>query len=784
MATVPFRARASRLLISIVLVGSGLAAVSAASQSASAAFDLSRVTPVFNGGSDSNNDGGQMGYSVATSGALAAVGVPEANYGGFYHIGTVYLFVRTGTDWKLLRNFFPFGYNNNLRFGESVSLAGSYLFIGIPGDNQNGAGAGAVEVEKVSTTTTNRIDILRPPAGAAAAHFGAAVSVDGTTALVGSPGAGSGAADLYLLASNHWTWKSRTTPTGLSASAQFGASVDIDGGYALVGAPNDASGAGSVGGYQRSGNNLVQQASLASLTPQAGSHFGAKVSLDAAYGAVTQPDWSAGGSFGTVQLIQRTGAVWAVKTYLQGGVGEHFGQGADISGSVVVVAGDDTITPYTRSGTVYNTGIRTDISPDSFGATGGGVAIAGSYVVYGTPTSIGPGNEPNVGAAGMLFKSGANWLIQNRIQVPVPQVNEQFGYSSATDGKRYLVVGAPGKAGLGFGSGAAYVQRSDGQLLWSFQQRLVGDSPATGDGFGASVATDGKVIVVGAPGDDGNGVVYVYTLSGTNFVRQARLSAPTGVTNFGAHVAYSANAIAVSAPGNASTPGAVVLYVKANTVWNKQVTLTDQDFSGPGDEFGAGVGLSGAYLVVGSPNSGGYGQAYVYQHSGATWPLKATLTGIGGVPGDRFGAAVAIDGTRVVVGAPGTDFIGTDTGAAFVFLRTNTTWADHQDLYPATTDTFGSFGSAVAILGTEVVVGAPSGTGTTSGSGFIEEFRNSTAGTLVTPLSSDAAMGCGHSVAIVNVPNLYVAAFAGCPQMSFPATSGSGGGYVYWDQNF
>lgn len=128
----------------------------------------------------------------------------------------------------------------------------------------------------------------------------------------------------------------------------------------------------------------------------------------------------------------------------------------------------------------------------------------------------------------------------------------------------------------------------------------------------------------------------------------------------------------------------------------------------PDDQFGYSVASSGNLLVVGAPALGfpptSPGAAYVYQRSGSAWTLQARLTPANGLPGDAFGAAVAIDGNTIVVGSP-TD--GT-VGFAYIFVLINGVWVQQPDiLRPSDNATFANFASSVAISKETIAVGAP-----------------------------------------------------------------------------
>lgn len=90
-----------------------------------------------------------------------------------------------------------------------------------------------------------------------------------------------------------------------------------------------------------------------------------------------------------------------------------------------------------------------------------------------------------------------------------------------------------------------------------------------------------------------------------------------------------------------------------------------------------------------------------------TFRHEAQIVAPGGAAGDAFGEALAISGDTLVVGASGDDTEGSNAGAAFVFVRSGTTWALQQELQPLDASTFADFGEAVAIAGDTIVVGAP-----------------------------------------------------------------------------
>ncbi|MGH6819950.1 MAG: FG-GAP repeat protein, partial [Methylocella sp.] len=156
--------------------------------------------------------------------------------------------------------------------------------------------------------------------------------------------------------------------------------------------------------------------------------------------------------------------------------------------------------------------------------------------------------------------------------------------------------------------------------------------------------------------------------------------------------------------------------------------------TGPSDQFGYSVAISGDTLVVGAPSEDSKatgvdgdqsdnsitdaGAAYVFVRSGATWSQQAYLKASNTGSDDQFGYSVAISGDTLVVAAPSeasnatgvdgdqSDNSAADSGAAYVFARSGTTWSQQAYLKASNTDSGDQFGWSVAISGDSVVVGA------------------------------------------------------------------------------
>ena len=165
------------------------------------------------------------------------------------------------------------------------------------------------------------------------------------------------------------------------------------------------------------------------------------------------------------------------------------------------------------------------------------------------------------------------------------------------------------------------------------------------------------------------------------------------------------------------------MYVRSNGVWSEQAKLTASD--GVADDlFGHSVSIDGDTAVIGAfrddDNGSNSGSAYVYVRSDGVWSEQAKLTASDGAQDDSFGYSVSIDGDTVVVGAMDDDN-GSGSGSAYVYVRSNGVWSEQQKLTASDGATGDYFGYSVSIDGDAVIIGASGDedNGNASGSAYV-----------------------------------------------------------------
>lgn len=191
----------------------------------------------------------------------------------------------------------------------------------------------------------------------------------------------------------------------------------------------------------------------------------------------------------------------------------------------------------------------------------------------------------------------------------------------------------------------------------------------------------------------------------------------TAGDDYGAGVGISGTTAAIGSPhANDAAPdsGAVVIFRQVAGAWTEQEHVT---MAGRSRGFGAAVAIEGATLVVGAPEAAadgsGGGSAHAFDHDGSAWIEHALLPS--SEAGARIGSAVALDGDRLVVGADSLDAGVTDAGGAWSYVRSGGTWLLEAPVLAADRMPGDGFGASVALDGDTLIVGAPARAGATRG---------------------------------------------------------------------
>jgi hypothetical protein len=260
--------------------------------------------------------------------------------------------------------------------------------------------------------------------------------------------------------------------------------------------------------------------------------------------------------------------------------------------------------------------------------------------------------------------------------------------------------------------------------------------------------------------------------------QEGHLTASDGTAGdmLGFDVAVWGDTAIAGAYGEASNKGSAYVFVRNGAEWTQQQELAASD-GVAGDLFGCSVAIAGDTAVVGARYddlglSSDAGSAYVFVRNGAAWTQQQQLVAPGGTSADEFGSAVAISGDTVVVGAP----MSAQGGSAYVFVRSGTAWTFQKKLVAADASAGAFLGNAVAVLGDTAIAGAPGDAtaGPETGAAYVFQRTGTAWGQEAKLTASDgtASDALGLEVALSGDTAIAGAPFAG----------GAGAAYVFTRQ--
>ncbi len=449
------------------------------------------------------------------------------------------------TQWLLLCRISNFMQSNILRYKLFFVLFLYFIFT-----SNNLFSQGIIQNSKVVATGRNNFD-----------EFGAAVSIYGDYAVVGSkgsdtdPGDDNGAAFVYKRNSNNqWVLIKRLLPSDQQSYGYeaYGSSVDIYGDYIIVGSVYTSSYYGGVYVYKKDQggtDNWGEIKKLEGLDASFNDFFGdTGISIEGDYivvGATGEDEDASGGN-----TLAYAGSVYIFKKN-QGGadnwgqikkivasdrdVTDFFGQSVDISGDYIVVGAnyeaedENGLNTLTESGSAYifkkNQGgadnwgeIKKIVASDREASDhfGSSVSISGDYIIIGAKNEDedekGLNNMSNSGSAYLFAKDegGAdNWGQLKKMTAPSREMESYLGQSVSINGN-YMAIGEPYSSydenndNAFNSSGAVYIYKKDqgGTANWGLLKKIVQSDRAANDYFGYSVAIQGDYIFASAQRND------------------------------------------------------------------------------------------------------------------------------------------------------------------------------------------------------------------------------------------------------------------------------------------
>ena len=671
-----------------------------------------------------------FGWRLALDGNIAIVtAVQDSEYGE--GSGAAYVFERTGESWgppiKLLANDGALGDN----FGSSVALSGWTAIIGALQDDGGVEGMGSAYVFVLEGVEWKQQAKLRPSDGAPGNSFGWSVAIDSSTNLaiisaisVGSDLSGSGFVYVFDWDAMEMKWKEQTklVTTDHLQGDFFGYSVAVSGSTILVGSVNHLS-SGSAYVFVTDGVTWTQQSMLLPHDGEIGDGFGGSVALDssintALVGAMYDDDM--GGNSGSAYVFDTASPLSPPATRTPTPPPPPAAPSLSPVGTPVTPL--VSLGQFIISGSIFLTDFDTTLTDDSIALLEVVLKDAASVnleadqsIADVTITSIG-GEVQGSGNLRLRLLQAASLPVEFEL---VAQVTcSAISCDDVTIVANLLYDRVKGSLSDQISSGAfssTLQEKANNELVhslisasvssvavtgvmiysswnsWKLNTKLTQSDPLV-NGLGYNIVLDADTAVVGAL--DGIGA-YVFVLREGKWELQSKLLPPSDgsdYTRFGWVAALDADIALVGAlerdainPFTEPNVPSVHVFERIGNIWTHTIKLSPRS-SG----FGYRLALSSGFALVSSVNDDDNGEnsgaAYMFQRNNNSWVEHAKLKPTDGKEGDYFGTSVSLSGQTAIIAASG-------SGAAYVFTLVGADWIEQAKL----TGDDSLFGCSVAI---------------------------------------------------------------------------------------
>lgn len=521
-------------------------------------------------------------------------------------------------------------------------------------------------------------------------------------------------------------------------------------------------------------NNLVETGKFSASDRAASDFFGVSIAVSADSNRVvvgaSQQDPSPTTNGGAAYVFVRQGLVWVQEAKLTASdlANSNFlgrSVAIDSTGTRIAVGAPGNNSGATNKGAVYvftrNTANNTwaqeakIVASDGLGSDLFGSARMLAIDSSGTRIAVGVSqSDPNIsgttysnaGAVYVFLRTGTAWAQEAKIVSPVAANSALFGCAiDISDDGSTIIAGATGVTLTEIGVGEQ-VYTTPGTYTFTVPNGVTslsmvaigagGSSSSSTAGGGGALAyknnfpvTPGQqfTVVVGQTGTVGNsgGATSIAKVGGG-----LTINCPGGGVGTGSALATGGDANYAGTNGSYNySPGAGQYNLGVGGVSNYSNTAGNS----PATQANGGTNLGSitvsgtSYTAFGWNNSGS--AAALDGSNGSLnrcgWGASVQNGGASGPYGDTGGDG----GVRFVWGTnktyPTSAMIVRNTGAAYIYKRTGTSWAQDSVLTPSSLSTNGQYGISVAISGdgTRAAIGA---TGVTvgAGTGQVHVFRN------------------------------------------------------------
>jgi hypothetical protein len=381
---------------------------------------------------------------------------------------------------------------------------------------------------------------------------------------------------------------------------------------------------------------------------------------------------------------------------------------------------------------------------DRFGSS---VSLSTDGKVMAVGAILNDDNGIDSGHVRIYAWDGSAW-VQRGSDIVGKFANDQSGYSVSLSGNGSVVaIGAILNDGAGSNAGHVRVFDWNGSTWTQRGADRNGEASLDQSGFSVSLSSDGKVVAIGAPYNDGNGLdsghVRVYSWTGSLWSKLGvDLDGELAGDLSGFSVSLSSNGLAVAIgainnDGKASNAGHVRVYdyveeIKNPGSFNWIKRGLDIDGEALNDNSGYSVSLSadGNVVAIGAIGNDGTfgvdsGHVRVYAWSGSAWVQRGVdLDGESSNDFSGYNVSLSSDGNVLAIGATQNSDNGLNSGHVRVYVWNGSFWVQRGgDIDGEAISDKSGQNISLSGDGTMVAIGAPFNDGSFTDAGHVRVYK-------------------------------------------------------------
>jgi len=367
--------------------------------------------------------------------------------------------------------------------------------------------------------------------------------------------------------------------------------------------------------------------------------------------------------FGNSVSINNDGSIVAIGAYLNDGNGIN-------AGHVRVFESINGI--WTQIGQ----DIDGDVAYDQFGVS---LSLSSNGSIIAIGATLHDENGTNSGQVKVYQNLNENW-IQIGQSINGEADDDRSGYllSLSSDGT-VVAIGATRNDGNGSNSGHVRIFKFTNETWTQIGQDIDGEMPFDEFGYSLNLSSDGTVVAVGAFFNDGNGNnaghVRIYQNINETWMQIGEDidgESADDFSGFALSLSSDGLIVAIGAPsndGNGNSAGHVRIYQNINETW----TQIGEDIDGEAEGDISGTSLSinsdGSIIAIGAyGNNISAGHVRIYKNINGTWvQIDEDIDGESTFDESGFSVSLSSDGATVAIGAILNDENGNNAGNVRVF---------------------------------------------------------------------------------------------------------------------